>query len=42
MIILEFKLKGTSRQYKTTGWKLDELRRQLTLTDGLGLGTFKL
>jgi putative transposase len=31
-----------SVEYKTTGWKLDEVRRHLTLTDGLGLGTFKL
>jgi putative transposase len=31
-----------SVEYKTTGWRLDELRRHLTLTDGLGLGTFKL
>jgi putative transposase len=31
-----------SVEYKTTGWKLDEMRRHLTLTDGLGMGTFKL
>jgi putative transposase len=31
-----------SVEYKTTGWKLDELRRYLTLTDGMGLGTFRL
>jgi putative transposase len=31
-----------SVEYKTTGWKLDTLRRHLALTDGLDLGTFKL
>jgi putative transposase len=31
-----------SVEYKTTRWKLDEVRRHLTLTDGLGLGTFNL
>src|ERR687887_2912020 len=31
-----------SVEYKTTGWKLDELRRHLTLTDGLDMGTFTL
>src|SRR5437764_14565922 len=31
-----------SVEYKTTGWKLDALRRYLTLTDGLDLGTFSL
>ena len=31
-----------SVEYKTTGWKLDERRRHLTLTDGTGMGTFKL
>jgi putative transposase len=31
-----------SVEYKSTGWKLDEMRRYLTLTDGLGMGTFKL
>jgi putative transposase len=31
-----------SVEYKTTGWTLDELRRHLTLTDGTGMGTFKL
>src|SRR5437588_7213488 len=31
-----------SVEYKICGWKLDEMRRHLTLTDGLGLGTFKL
>jgi putative transposase len=29
-------------EYKTTGWTLDDVRRHLSLTDGLGLGTFKL
>ena len=31
-----------SVEYKTTGWKLDEVRHRLSLTDGLGMGTFKL
>jgi putative transposase len=31
-----------SVEYKTTGWKLDERRRHLSLTDGMGMGTFKL
>jgi putative transposase len=31
-----------SVEYKTSGWKLDELRRHLTVTDGLGLGAFTL
>ena len=31
-----------SVEYKTSGWKLDELRRHLTLTDGLDMGTFTL
>src|SRR5439155_14363916 len=31
-----------SVEYKTTGWKLDEARRHLTLTDGTGMETFKL
>jgi putative transposase len=31
-----------SVEYKTTGWKLDEVRRHLTLTDGMEAGTFKL
>src|SRR5437870_8365082 len=31
-----------SVEYKTTGWKLDAMRCYLTLTDGLGLGTFRL
>jgi putative transposase len=31
-----------SVEYKTTGWKLDALRRHLTITDGMGLGTFGL
>src|SRR5919199_3366631 len=31
-----------SVEYKTTGWTLDELRRHLTLTDGMGMGTFTL
>jgi putative transposase len=31
-----------SVEYKTSGWKLDERCRYLTLTDGMGMGTFKL
>jgi putative transposase len=31
-----------SVEYKTTGWMLDDVRRHLTLTDGLGMGTFTL
>jgi putative transposase len=31
-----------SVEYKTSGWKLDELCRHLTLTDAMGLGTFTL
>jgi putative transposase len=31
-----------SVEYKTTGWKLDAPRRHLTLTDALGMGTFRL
>jgi putative transposase len=31
-----------SVEYKTTGWTLDELRRHLTLTDGMGMGAFTL
>src|SRR5437588_7293376 len=31
-----------SVEYKTTGWKLDEVRRCLTLTDGMEAGTFTL
>ena len=37
-----FQKDGRSVEYKTTGWQLDEVRRHLSLTDGLGLGTFKL
>src|SRR5262249_16003625 len=29
-------------EYKTSGWKLDELHCHLTLTDGMGMGTFRL
>src|SRR6266566_1673010 len=28
-----------SVEYKTTGWTLDEVRKRLTLTDGVGIGT---
>jgi putative transposase len=31
-----------SVEYKTSGWKLDVRRRYLTLTDGMGMGTFTL
>jgi putative transposase len=31
-----------SVEYKTTGWTLDALRHHLTLTDGMGMGTFTL
>jgi putative transposase len=31
-----------SVEYKTSGWKLDEMRWHLTLTDGMEAGTFKL
>jgi putative transposase len=31
-----------SVEYKTTDWTLDELRRHLTLTDGMGMGSFTL
>jgi len=31
-----------SVEYKQTGWKLDEARTRLTLTDGFKAGTFKL
>jgi hypothetical protein len=31
-----------SVEYKTTGWMLDSTRRHLTLTDALGMGTFRL
>jgi putative transposase len=31
-----------SVEYKITGWKLDEIRRHLTITDGTGMGTFVL
>jgi putative transposase len=37
-----FKKDCRSVECKTSGWKLDELRRHLTVTDGLGLGTFTL
>src|SRR5437764_481831 len=31
-----------SVEYKTTGWRLDEMRQHLTLSDGMDAGTFKL
>ncbi len=37
-----FQKDGRSVEYKQTGWKLDESRTHLTLTDGFKAGTFKL
>jgi putative transposase len=37
-----FKKRGHSVEYKTTGWKLSEDRKSLTLTDGFSAGIFKL
>jgi putative transposase len=37
-----FKKRGHSVEYKTTGWKLSEDRRYLTLTDGFEIGRLKL
>ncbi len=37
-----FQKDGRSVEYKQTGWKLDESRTRLTLTDGFTAGTFKL
>ena len=37
-----FKKRGHSVEYKTTGWKLSEDRKYLTLTDGFEIGKLKL
>lgn len=37
-----FKKRGHSVEYKTTGWKLSEDRKYLTLTDGFEIGRLKL
>ena len=39
---LRFQKDGRSVEYKQTGWKLDADRKRLTLTDGIGAGTFRL
>ena len=38
----KFKKNSRSVEYKTTGWKLSEDRKRLTLKDGFKAGTFKL
>lgn len=38
----KFKKRGHSVEYKTTGWKLSENRKYLTLTDGFEIGQLKL
>lgn len=38
----KFKKRGHSVEYKTTGWKLSEDRKHLTLTDGFKIGRLKL
>jgi len=38
----KFKKHGHSVEYKTTGWKLSEDRKSLTLTDGFNIGRLKL
>ncbi|MFN8784602.1 MAG: RNA-guided endonuclease InsQ/TnpB family protein [Pseudanabaena sp.] len=37
-----FKKRGHSVEYKTSGWKLSEDRKHLTLTDGFKIGRLKL
>ncbi|MBD2578970.1 transposase, partial [Oscillatoria sp. FACHB-1406] len=37
-----FKKRGHSVEYKTSGWKLSEERKSLTLTDGFKIGRLKL
>lgn len=37
-----FKKRGHSVEYKTTGWKLSEDRKYLTMTDGFEIGRLKL
>ncbi|MBP0021867.1 MAG: transposase [Cyanobacteria bacterium SBLK] len=38
----KFKKRGHSVEYKTSGWKLSEDHKKLTLTDGFKAGQFKL
>ena len=38
----KFKKRGHSVEYKTTGWKLSDDRKYLTLTDGFKIGRLKL
>ena len=38
----KFKKHSRSVEYKTSGWKLSENRKYLTITDKKGIGTFKL
>ncbi|MEH2161161.1 MAG: transposase [Nostoc sp.] len=38
----KFKKRGHSVEYKTTGWKLSEDRKYITLTDGFEIGRLKL
>lgn len=38
----KFKKRGHSVEYKTSGWKLSEDRKYLTLTDGFKIGQLKL
>ncbi|MCF4968024.1 RNA-guided endonuclease InsQ/TnpB family protein [Nostoc sp. CMAA1605] len=38
----KFKKRGHSVEYKTTGWKLSDDRKYLTLTDGFEIGKLKL
>lgn len=38
----KFKKQGRAVEYKTTGWKLSEDRKYLTLTDGFEIGKLKL
>ncbi|KST69915.1 RNA-guided endonuclease InsQ/TnpB family protein [Mastigocoleus testarum] len=38
----KFKKHSRSVEYKTSGWKLSDNRKYLTITDNKGIGTFKL
>jgi putative transposase len=38
----KFKKRGSSVEYKQTGWNLSEDRKHLNLTDGFGIGRLKL
>jgi putative transposase len=38
----KFQKNNRSVEYKTTGWKLSDDRKHITLTDGFGIGTLKL